>query len=67
MYVVKYSNGLYIKDKLGFTEYLEEAAIYRSDTSAHNSVGSKSDYPLWFKEVAGCTYEVIKVKLVEAR
>ena len=66
MYVVKYSNGLYIKDRLGFTENLNEAAIYRSETSANNSASSISDYPMTFKEVAGCTYEVIKVKLVEA-
>jgi hypothetical protein len=65
MYVVKYSNGLYTKDKLGFTENLDEAAIYRSETSAHNSASSILDYPMAFKDVAGCTYVVIKVKLVE--
>lgn len=65
MYVVKYSNGLYTKYPLGFTENLDEAVIYRSETSAHNSASSRLDYPEAFTEVAGCTYEVIKVRLTE--
>lgn len=66
LYVIKFSNGYYRRHCVGFTKDLNDAAICRSVSEARNEAERIHNYPEWFQEVIGGTYEVIEVKLVEA-
>ena len=65
LYTIKYSNDLYQKDETSFTWELNEAII-SSNIEWLNAVAERAlMYPDLYRCVAGCSYNLVEVKIVE--
>ena len=78
IYVVKFSNGLYLRNpffsfdeglEMGFTSDINKAKIIDSfesaDRMAKNELAKCNEMPEFFKEVSGCTYSIVQVEIKE--
>lgn len=64
IYVVKYSNGLY-EARFDFTKDVHGAKLFDSVEWAKDHAETHLRAPIAFPQVAGQTYEIIEVRIVE--